>query len=287
MKHTTLSASDFDSYFQRIGHSGDLQADLKTLTAIHKAHALAIPFENLSIFMGQPIPIDLASVCHKLIHTPRGGYCFEMNTLLFHILLQIGFQVEQLQGRVWIGTPLPEQNPQRVPPRGHKLLLVTLNDGTRYLADVGFGGPGLVRPLQLAAGIVQVHPEGAFRLLPYPGLGYLLQRADGDGQWTNLYSFDMNPCFAEDFEFANYFVSTHPLSYLFQNRVVVQPTPTGRLSLCNRQLTRLENGVGAQETIESPEAYRTLLAEAFKIVLNDVEAERLLGPLFAPMETVS
>lgn len=287
MEYATLSAQDFDGYFRRIGYAGDLQPDLPTLIAIHQAHAYAIPFENLSIFIGQPIPIDLPSVCHKLIHTHRGGYCFEMNTLLFHILRQIGFQVEQLQGRVWIGTPLPEQNPQTVPPRGHKLLLVTLNDGSRYLADVGFGGPGLVRPLQLAAGIVQRQLEGTFRLLPYPGLGYLLQRTDGEGQWANLFSFDMNPCFAEDFEFANYFVSTHPLSYLFQNRVVVQPNPTGRLSLCNRQLTRLENGISTQETIESPEAYRTLLAETFKIVLNDAEAEQLLSALFVPIETVS
>ena len=50
---------DLDAYTSRIGFDGDLTPTEETLHALHFAHATHIPFENLSLFLGQPIRIDI------------------------------------------------------------------------------------------------------------------------------------------------------------------------------------------------------------------------------------
>ena len=73
---------DLDAYLKRIGYTGDGRPTLATLQAIHLRHATAIPFENLTPLLHQPVRLDLASLQHKLIQSGRGGYCFEQNLLL-------------------------------------------------------------------------------------------------------------------------------------------------------------------------------------------------------------
>ena len=47
---------DLDTYFARIGFAGSAKPDLETLRALHRLHPLAIPFENLSTLLREPIP---------------------------------------------------------------------------------------------------------------------------------------------------------------------------------------------------------------------------------------
>ena len=63
----------------------------------------------------------------------RGGYCYEHNLLLSHVLQQLGFLVRGLAARV-----LWNVSEGTVRPRSHMLLLVDL-DNRHYVADVGFG----------------------------------------------------------------------------------------------------------------------------------------------------
>ncbi len=51
---------DLEAYLARIGYAGDLDPTVETLTALHRAHVLSIPFENLDILLGRPIRLDLA-----------------------------------------------------------------------------------------------------------------------------------------------------------------------------------------------------------------------------------
>ena len=64
---------DIDSYFRRIDYDGPRAATLATLNAILFGHVRAIPFENLSVLLGQPISLEPADVLHKLVHEKRGG----------------------------------------------------------------------------------------------------------------------------------------------------------------------------------------------------------------------
>ena len=135
---------DLDAYLGRIGERPPLAPALEGLAALHRAHCAAVPFENLDILLGRPIDLDLPALEAKLVRARRGGYCFEQNTLFKAALEALGFPVIALAARVRAGTT-------GVRPRTHMLLRVDLAEGT-FLADVGFGGDGLLHPIPLAEG---------------------------------------------------------------------------------------------------------------------------------------
>ena len=130
-------------YFRRVSYDGPTEPTLDALTALVAAHNRSIPFENLDPLMGTPV-VDLSpeALVDKLVRRQRGGYCFEQNGVMAHVLSQLGFGVDVLGGRVvWMsdGDELPAQT--------HQALAVSVpgEDG-RYLVDVGFGGQTLDLP---------------------------------------------------------------------------------------------------------------------------------------------
>jgi N-hydroxyarylamine O-acetyltransferase len=62
---------DFEAYLQRIGLSASEQ---RTLHDVHRAHATAIPFENLDPHRGIPVSLVEEDLERKLVHERRGGY---------------------------------------------------------------------------------------------------------------------------------------------------------------------------------------------------------------------
>src|SRR5687767_6520538 len=102
---TMTSSVDIDAYFERIGYVGSRSVSADTLAAIHLQHPIAIPFENLNPLLRRPVRLDAPSLEHKLVRDRRGGYCFEQNLLLSHVLRGLGFQVKGLAARVLWNTP--------------------------------------------------------------------------------------------------------------------------------------------------------------------------------------
>src|SRR5689334_14642807 len=105
---------DLDAYLERIGLSGRPSFD-----EVHRAHATAIPFENLDPHRGVPVSLAPADLERKLIRERRGGYCFEQNLLLAYALEELGYDVELMLARVRVGAP-----PGHVRPRSHLVLRV-------------------------------------------------------------------------------------------------------------------------------------------------------------------
>ena len=77
---------DLDAYFRRIDYTGITDPTIEILRGIHVAHRCAVPFENLDIHMGVPISLDIDHLAEKIVTNGRGGYCFEQNTLMLHVL---------------------------------------------------------------------------------------------------------------------------------------------------------------------------------------------------------
>src|SRR5699024_6366851 len=96
---------DLDAYLQRIGYDENPSANLKTLQAIQQLHTQAIPFENFNPLLGLPVHLDLSALQQKMVFKRRGGYCFEHNLLLYHVLNSIGFEATGLAGRVILNKP--------------------------------------------------------------------------------------------------------------------------------------------------------------------------------------
>jgi N-hydroxyarylamine O-acetyltransferase len=199
---TRMTAFHFGEYSERIGYAGTARPDLTTLTALHRAHVGAIPFENLDIQMGCTVKLDPDALQAKMVRQRRGGYCFEQNSLFMLALESIGFAPEAREARV-------RQNAGGLMrPRTHMVLTLPC-EGREWLADVGFGGDGLLEPIALdgssteQAGVVfRVATEGSVRVL---------QRHIAGG-WEDLYALMPDPVHAIDFEVGNWFTSTHPRS---------------------------------------------------------------------------
>src|SRR5437764_12252268 len=91
---------DIQRYLERINYHGSLEPTLQTLQALHEAHLLAVPFENLDIHLGRKILLDEESLWKKIVEQGRGGFCYELNGLFAWLLRALGFQVDLLSAGV-------------------------------------------------------------------------------------------------------------------------------------------------------------------------------------------
>ena len=134
---------NLESYLNRIRYHGPIEPTLDVLNAIHAAHLRAISYENLDIHLGTEVSLELTEIMDKIVHRQRGGWCFEMNSLLAWALEEIGFQVTLL------GAAVGRQEGDDSTHLGHLVLRVELEQP--YLADVGSGN-GFLYPLPLVEG---------------------------------------------------------------------------------------------------------------------------------------
>jgi N-hydroxyarylamine O-acetyltransferase len=256
------TAIDLDAYFQRIAYSGDRTPTLATLQAIHAQHATMIPFENLTPLLRQPVRLDIASLQNKLVHSGRGGYCFEQNLLLRAVLLALGFRVSGLAARVRWNVP-----DEVVTARGHMLLRVDL-DTQPYLVDVGFGGLTLTAPLALIPDLEQPTPHESFRVLA-DGDGYMMQAQIGQ-TWKSLYRFDLQEQYLPDYEVTNWYLSNHPNSHFVTGLMVARPDVDRRYALRNNQLAIHHlNGSTERRALTKVAELRAALEDAFRITLPE------------------
>lgn len=244
---------DLPAYAARIGYQGSWGSTQQTLKNLHLAHANQIPFENLDVLLGRPILLDLESLWAKLIAGGRGGYCFEQNALFAAVLEAAGFPVTRLAARVRMGAT-------SVRPRSHMIPAVQA-EGATWLADVGFGGSGLLHPLRLEPGESVRQFGWTHRLIAEDGL-HMLQFLTPGG-WLDLYSFTLEPQYPVDYEVSNHYTSTHPNSAFRKMILVQRPGADCRLVLQNRHLME-QRPEGTSETeLADDEALLEVLSTRF------------------------
>lgn len=244
---------DLAAYLERIGYAAELRPDHATLAGLHLAHATHIPFENLDVLLGRPIRLDLPSLQAKLVAGGRGGYCFEQNLLFAAVLRQLGFAVTPLAARVRYRTT-------QLLPRTHMLLLVRA-DGADWIADVGFGGEGLLLPVPFGSGRPARQFAWTYRAIEQSGR-WVLQSL-WDGNWEDLYAFTLEEQEQVDYELASWYMSTHPGSRFVQTLTAQLPTPEVRYVLRGRELTLDRGETVATRTITRDEELLAVLAETF------------------------
>ena len=262
---------DFESYFARIGHHGPRSVNLDTLNAIIRCHVEAIPFENLSVLLGEPISLFIDDVAKKIITHRRGGYCFEHNTLLLHVLSELGFSVTVLSARSRY------QVPDRFGlPRTHMALRVEL-EGQSYLVDGGFGALSPTCALTLTPSVEQATPHETRRLvlegqwngltMRSPDAGIVHEAKLGD-TWHALYEFTLEPMPPIDREMGNWFTSSHPNSHFKSKLMAARATVGGRVTLMNRDLThRHRDGSSQTRRIDTHNELLDILDHEFNIQL--------------------
>ncbi len=250
-------AVDVDAYLARTGARRPLVPGLDALVSLHRAHCAAIPFENLDILLGRAIELELEALQAKLVRARRGGYCFEHNTLFQSVLQALGFQVTPLAARVRAGTTSTRA-------RTHMLLKVDLAEGA-FVADVGFGGDGLVHPIALGEGAETWVGFMGHRLRREGPDWWVLEGNEGSG-WSDLYAFTLEPHHPIDFVMANHFTSTWPRSSFVTNLTAQRSWPEKRVILRNRELVVREGGTSEATTVRDPAHLLEVLEAHFDLV---------------------
>jgi N-hydroxyarylamine O-acetyltransferase len=264
---------DLPAYLDRIGFDEeDPYPDLETLRRLHRAHVLAIPFENIDVVLGRGIDIDLASVQDKLVHRRRGGYCYEHNLLFAAVLERLGYDVTRYAARVVMGG-------DKITARSHMASRVSYYGDDR-LVDVGFGPDGLTEPIAFAEGAV-AEQDGRMYRVRFDGDETVLSDRRGV-RWSRLYRLGAEPQHQIDYVVANHYISTHPRSpftgRLFAGRIL----PGERLVLNGRRLTRSRPRAEPDVTEVTDHDLGDVLRDTLGIPLTDDEVGELTEALPTP-----
>jgi N-hydroxyarylamine O-acetyltransferase len=245
------------AYLDRIAYTGPSVPNADNLRAIHRAHLLTVPFENLDIGLGRKIVCDEDAFLRQIVDNKRGGFCYQMNGAFAALLRTLGFQVTLLSARVnrEDGSPGPEFD--------HLALRVDLEEP--WLADVGFGD-SFVEPLRLRTGIEQAQGGRKFRIVDHGG-ALLMERDESDGIWRSQFSFKLQPRRLEDFASMCHYHQTSPESPFTRKRVCTKATLDGRITLSDSKLIFTRNGKKEEHAIGSEEEWQAALKKHFNITL--------------------
>ncbi|MCT2593554.1 arylamine N-acetyltransferase [Streptomyces sp. N2-109] len=213
-----------DAYLRRIGADRPAAPDSAALRTLHRRHLVAVPFENLSIHRGEDIVLDEKALRAKIVEGRRGGFCYELNGSFASLLRALGYQVGLLGARVYSGERLSI-------PHSHMTLRVEAEDGSRWLADVGFGKHSTY-PLTLDEPGDQQDPGGEFRI-EEADEGDLVVLMDGNRE----YRLERRARALADFEGACWYNRTSPDSHFTRSLICSRLAEDGgRITLSGRQL---------------------------------------------------
>jgi N-hydroxyarylamine O-acetyltransferase len=251
------------AYLARIGYAGPTDPSAETLRALHRAHMLAVPFENLDIFLGRPIRCDEATFLHKIIEERRGGFCYELNGAFAALLGALGFRVTFLSARV------AGADGRESPEFDHLALRVDVPGlaGVPWLADVGFGD-SFIEPLPLQANVEQAQGGHAYRLIELEGR-FHVEAANGGG-WKRQYSFTLQPRELSEFADRCRYHQTSPESHFTRQRVCSRATPEGRITLSDMKLIETRGGTREERELTGQEQWRTALRDSFGVDVSVV-----------------
>lgn len=257
---------EIDAYFERIGYTGSRAPTAETLRQLHRAHMLAVPFENLDIPLGNPIVLSLPWLYAKIVRRRRGGFCYELNGLFAWLLEQLGFSVVRLSARVFDGVqPGPEFD--------HLALLIEAEE--RLLADVGFGD-SFLEPLRLDTGEAVLHAGRMYRVTG-EGSERVLERRRAASDWEPQYAFSLLPRHLVEFGARCQWTQTSPASGFTQKATCSLATADGRITLSNNRLIMTTAGRREEREVASEEEYRALLKTHFGIYLGEaMRVDRLM-----------
>ena len=245
------------AYLDRIAYSGTTAPHSDTLRAVHRAHMLAVPFENLDIPLKRHIALDTDSFLRKIVERRRGGFCYEMNAAFAALLQELGYRVTLLSARV------PREDGSISPEVDHLTLRVDLDEP--WLADVGFGDC-FMEPLRLEPNLEQAQDGRVFRIASDDD-SMRVERKEKDGAWKVEYMFTTVPRRLQEFAPMCHYHQTSPESPFTRKRLCTLATPDGRVTLSEMKLITTREGIKTEQALASAEEWRAVLKEKFGVVL--------------------
>jgi N-hydroxyarylamine O-acetyltransferase len=245
---------DVDAYLARLGVAWPAAADLATLRHLQERHLATVPFENLSIHLGEPVVLDEEALADKIVERRRGGFCYELNGLFAALLRELGYPASLHAAQVF------RPDGTLGPPLDHAAIIVSLDEP--WLVDVGFGRFSR-HPLRLSGVDAQSDPDGEFLLLDAPH-GDVDVVLDGKPQ----YRLERRPRPLSDFVPMAWWQTTSPESHFTKSLTCSRPTSQGRVTLSGNRLIETVDGVRHEVVLPSEAAIRMAYRVYFGLPLT-------------------
>ncbi|NEA85546.1 arylamine N-acetyltransferase [Streptomyces sp. SID7958] len=277
-----MDATRIDAYLSRLGAERPDRPTSQALRELHLRHLRTVPFENLSLHLGEEIVLDEKRLVDKVVEARRGGFCYELNGSFGALLAALGYDVSLMAARVYgdggrLGIPYD-----------HLALRVRTVDGGDWLADVGFGAHCHL-PLAFPDRGDQADPGGTFRIaVAAPdaagvrgGHGEVPDAADLDVSVDGrpVYRLEVRPRALGDFTAGVWWHSTSPVSHFTRSLVCSRVTDDGgRITLSGRRLTvTAPDGARQERALERDEEVLAVYRTRFGIELDAVPEVRGTG----------
>ena len=244
-----LTPMEAEEYLARIHYRGSKEPTIDALSELQRCHMLSVPFENLSVFGKEKITPSKDWLFDKIVRRRRGGYCYELNTMLSLLLGYFGFKYKTHAGMVY-----SRKTGTVSPPLSHQILVVNI-DGELWLTDVAFGDScwvplrltGLAEPQEHQTGIYRIRKDGDFytceekvkMIVDDFGREKFVKEhftCPGDNLWAPRYRFDLIPRQAEEFYEMLDFHQTDPKSPFTHDRICTVAKSWGRVTLTGSKL---------------------------------------------------
>ena len=214
-------------FFQRIGMDSDtlIENTADFIGKIQTNCVLHIAYENLDILKNKPLDLAPEALFDKIVVRGQGGYCFELNGLLTHMLREMGFSVSERFARYLRGE-------QDIPMRRHRVTIVHMEDGD-YLCDIGVGQIAPRLPLKIEENAIQTQNGETYRFTKDALHGWILWDLH-HGSWREYICFTDEAVFDVDFLQPSFFCEKHPDSPFNKEYMLAIKTETGRRSIDGR-----------------------------------------------------
>lgn len=269
-----MDSVEVDAYLQRLGVEHPAWPTVDVLRELQLRHLQTVPFENLSVHLGEEIVLEEKRLLDKVVGARRGGFCYELNGSFGALLGALGFDVTLLAARVY------GKEERLGIPYDHMALKVGTVDGGAWLADVGFGAHSHY-PLAFEARGEQVDPAGVFRVVEAGPDAAGVRGGHDSAEAADLdvvmdgrpqYRLDRRPRALGDFVAGAWWHSTSPVSHFTQSLVCSRVTEEGgRITLSGRTFkTTAADGTREERELGTDEEVLRTYRERFGIELDRV-----------------
>ena len=246
--------------------------DIEFLQNLQSQHIARHSFNNLAVILGQELPLNIEHLVNKIVEKKRGGYCFEHNKLVYHVLEELGFEVKLILARVVYNRDIDSA-------RTHRVTLLTLN-GDQYIVDAGFGHLGARFPVKLALNVSQDQGDGHFRIIQKESGIYHYQVLK-DGDFFTLYTFDKNYYTDADCTLGHFFSHRHPEAAFVNNLVISLKGFNNIHSLRNHEYFHIQADETTITPIQSAQTLYEILTDIFNFDVDIAVAEFLFSHFVA------
>lgn len=282
-----MNSAQAEAYLRRLGVERPASPTLDALRELQLRHLVSVPFENLSIHLGEDIVLEEDRLFDKVVGARRGGFCYELNGLFGALLTALGFDVTLLAARVY------DDEERLGIPYDHLALRVRTvdasdgGDGGDWLVDVGFGAHSHC-PLAIGQRREQEDPGGTFLVVEAgpDAAGTRGGGADADSgdldvvrDGSRRYRLELRPRALGDFVAGAWWHSTSPESHFTRSLVCSRVTEEGgRITLSGRSLTvTAPSGEREVRELEADSEVLSVYRERFGVEVSVVPGVREAG----------